>query len=80
MRALPGKEFSQDMIDRIIGKPWDPKGTGMEQGDLHTEQPKKGDIDRPPTVRIRLLSLSHDLGAWLLQRGLLRRPGTRRVV
>ena len=37
VRGFPGEEFSKEIIDSIIGKPWDPKGTGMEQGDLHTE-------------------------------------------
>ena len=48
VRAYPGVDFDQVLLDGIVGKPWDPKGTGVEQGNLHQEQPRAGDLRRPP--------------------------------
>ena len=50
MREYPGEKYDKTMLDNIKGRPWDPKGTGVEQGDLLQENLRAGDLERAPVL------------------------------
>ena len=75
VREFPGQAFDKDLVDQIIGAPWDPKGTGSEQGDLMKERPLAGDVPRVPSVvEPTPASIPHARGLVITQE-LLRKVG-----
>ena len=44
VREFPGQRFDKDLLDKIIGAPWDLRGTGSEQGGGEREDPRAGDV------------------------------------
>ena len=69
VREFPGDVFDKELLDKIIGMPWDPRGSGHEQGGADREQPRAGDVSQAPVVEptpmaepnVRRLVITHEI-------------------
>ena len=50
VREFPGEAFEKELLDKIVGTPWDPRGSGQEQGGADRENPRAGDVPQAPVV------------------------------